>query len=213
MAPDPGLEGMVDGLSESGALRSPSVRAALLAVDRARFVPGDALDAYRDAPVVLQLGPGGEATSTISQPTMVVLMLEELAMQPGDRVLEVGTASGWNAALLAHLVGVDGLVVTIEIDESLSEAAGERLSEVANVWRLVGDGRDGWPEAAPYDGIIITAGAREVAPAWREQLAVGGRLVVPITGSDGTGLCITYERVDGELVERASTPCVFVPLR
>ena len=212
MAPGPGLAEMVDALTESGVLRSPSIREALLAVDRARFVPSDALDAYRDAPAVLQLGPGGDATSTISQPTMVVLMLEDLAVQPGDRVLEVGTASGWNAALLAHLVG-DGLVVSIEIDQGLSDTAAERLRDLPNVRLLVGDGRDGYPDAAPYDGIIVTAGAREVAPAWREQLAVGGRLVVPITGSDGTGLCITYEEVGGELVERASTPCGFVPLR
>lgn len=213
MAPHLGLEEMVGALAKSGVLRSSSIRDALLAVDRARFVPSDALDAYRDAPVVLQLGPGGEATSTISQPTMVVLMLEELAVQPGDHVLEVGTASGWNAALLAHLVGDHGLVVTIELDQSLSGTAAERLSDVHNVRLLVGDGRDGFPDAAPYDGIVVTAGAREVAPAWREQLAAGGRLVVPITGRDGMGVCITYEDVGGELVERGSTPCGFVPLR
>lgn len=213
MAPGPGLAKMVAALTESGVLRSPSIREALLAVDRARFVPSHAPDAYRDAPAVLQLGPGGDATSTISQPTMVVLMLEDLAMEPGDRVLEVGTASGWNAALLADLVGDDGLVVSVELDQSLSDAAAERLSDLHNVRLLVGDGRHGYPDAAPYDGIIVTAGASEVAPAWREQLAVGGRLVVPITGSGGTGLCITYEELGGELVERASRPCGFVPLR
>lgn len=213
MSHDLTLRGMVDALTVSGVLRSPAIRAALLAVDRARFVPDAGADAYRDAPIVLRRGADGLAISTISQPTMVVQMLEQLSLQPGHRVLEVGTASGYNAALLAHLVGDDGYVVTIEIDRALAETAAARLSGVANLRVIAGDGRGGYPEDAPYDRIIITAGAAEVPDAWTVQLVDEGRLVVPITGRHRSGRCITYDKVEGALIERSSTPCGFVPLR
>lgn len=207
------LRGMVDALTASGALRSPAIRTAMLAVDRARFVPDAAANAYRDAPVVLQRGADGLATSTISQPTMVVHMLEELSARPGHHILEVGTASGYNAALLAHLVGDEGRVVTVEIDRDLAHRATARLAGLINVRVVAGDGRDGHVEGAPYDGIVVTAGAAEVVDAWREQLADHGRLVVPLTGRDRIGRCVTYDVSGGELTERASTPCGFVPLR
>ncbi|MGQ0432115.1 MAG: protein-L-isoaspartate O-methyltransferase family protein [Microthrixaceae bacterium] len=213
MPRDRTLRGMVDALTASRVLRSPSIRAAMLAVDRARFVPHGAADAYRDAPVVLQRGADGLATSTISQPTMVVHMLEELSVEPGHRVLEVGTASGYNAALLAHLVGDEGQVVTVEIDRVLAETAAARLAGLTNVRVVAGDGRAGHLDGAPYDRVIITAGAAEVVEAWREQLSDQGRLVVPLTGRDRIGRCVTYDRSGGELIERASTPCGFVPLR
>lgn len=207
------LRGMVDALSASGVLRSPSIRAAMLAVDRARFVPGAATEAYRDAPVLLQRGADGLASSTISQPTMVVHMLEELAVRPGHHILEVGTASGYNAALLAHLVGDEGRVVTVEIDRELAEEAAARLAGFSNVRVIAGDGRAGHVGDAPYDRIVVTAGAAEVVDAWREQVADHGRLVVPLTGRDRIGRCVTYDVSGGELIERASTPCGFVPLR
>lgn len=209
----PTLRGMVDALTVSGVLRSAAIRGALLAVDRARFVPDSAADAYRDAPVVLKRGADGLATSTISQPTMVVLMLEELSVRPGHHVLEVGTASGYNAALLAHLVGDEGRVVTVELDPDLADRATARLRGLTNVQVVAGDGRAGHLDGAPYDRIVVTAGAAEVVDAWREQLTDHGRLVVPLTGRDRTGRCVTYDVSGGELIERASTPCGFVPLR
>jgi protein-L-isoaspartate(D-aspartate) O-methyltransferase len=207
-------DALVDALVRGGSLVSDAVRAAFDAVDRAAFVP-PALrnEAYRDRPVLLKLDDAGRAVSTVSQPTMVALMLEELAVRRGDRILEVGTASGYNAALLSHLAGPHGLVITIELDEELSTRAAERLAGYSNVRVLVGDGREGHPAEGPYDGIIVTAGAAAVEPAWTDQLRVRGRLVVPITGADGHGRCVTYERAEAGLLELESMPCGFVPLR
>ena len=205
---------LVDALVKRGAISSDDVRAAFEAVDRAAYLPLEVrAEAYRDRPVLLQRDEAGVAVSTMSQPTMVAFMLEELAVRRGDRILEVGTASGYNAALLAHLVGERGVVVTMEIDEALAQLAAERLAGFSNVRVVVGDGRFGHPAPCPYDRIVVTAGASRVEPAWVEQLAPGGRIVVPITGRDGRGRCVTYVSRRDELVELGSTPCGFVPLR
>lgn len=186
----------------------------MLRVDRRKFVPEQAAhEAYVDAPVILKVGRDGRPSSTASQPTMVAVMLEQLGPKPGHRVLEVGTASGYNAALLSHLVGDGGHVVTIEIDRELATLAAGRLQHLHNIDVVVGDGRVGCATAAPFNGIIVTAGAPEVAPAWIDQLVPGGTLVVPITTADGHGQCITYERSGDELVELWRVPCGFVPLR
>lgn len=169
--------------------------------------------AYRDAPVLLKTGPDGRPASTASQPTIVALMLEEIAATVSDKVLEVGTTSGYNAALLGYLVGPSGAVISIEVDEQLAMAARDRLADSLQVTVVVGDGRNGYPSAAPYSGIMVTAGAEAVTPAWVEQLSLGGRLVVPLTGSDRRGRCVTYEKTGAGLVERHSMPCGFVPLR
>jgi len=185
----------------------------MLAVDRKHYLPpGEGAQAYEDAAVILKMGSDGLPASTVSQPTMVALMLEELAPTAGDNVLEVGTASGYNAALLAHLVGPTGAVFTVEVDRRLAAEARARLSKNSQVSVLAGDGRDGFPEAAPYSGIIVTAGASSISSAWAEQLELGGRLVVPLTGEDRSGRCVTYEKTGTELVERHSMPCGFVPL-
>lgn len=205
---------LVDDLVRRGAIRSERVRAAMLVVDRGDFVPtGERSRAHDDAPVVLKLDADGWPASTISQPTMVALMLEELAPEAGDKVLEIGTASGYNAALLAELVGPTGAVLTVEIDEALADGARRRLAARSHVTVLTGDGRAGHPDAAPYARIIVTAGASSTSPAWTEQLALGGRLVVPLTGEDRRGRCVTYEQTRSGLVERHSMPCGFVPLR
>lgn len=211
---DPAHEALVEGLLRDGAIRSDRVREAMLAVDRKRFVPaGEEAQAYEDAAVTLKLGSDGLPASTISQPSMVALMLEELAPAVGDKVLEVGTASGYNAALLAHLVGPTGAVFTVEVDDGLACEARDRFGKSSHVAVLAGDGRDGFPEAAPYAGIIVTAGAAAIAPAWVNQLDFGGRLVVPLTGDDRSGRCVTYEKTEDGLVECHAMPCGFVPLR
>lgn len=205
---------LVAALVRRGAIRSDAVRTAMEATDRASFLPAGARDeAYADAPVILKTGEAGLPSSTASQPTMVALMLEELEVRPGHRVLEVGTASGYNAALLAHLVGDEGLVVTIELDPELASIARQRLAPLSNVRVVTGDGAHGHPADAPYDGIVVTAGAPHVHPTWIDQLRSPGHLVVPLTGADRRGRCVTYERFEGELVEVSSTPCGFVPLR
>ena len=211
---DPAHLALIDDLTRRGSIRSDDVRDAMLQVDRRDFLPpAAATEAYADAPVVLQVDAGGRPISTMSQPTMVALMLEQLQVRPGDHVLEIGTASGYNAALLAVLVGGTGGVVTIELDEELAARAAASLSGRSNVQVVVGDGRFGHRPGAPYERVIVTAGSEAVAPAWHDQLAAGGRLVVPLPDGDRGEVCVTFEEVAGELVERHRTPCRFVPLR
>ena len=211
---EPQHQALIDDLCRQGTITTAEVRAAMLQVDRRAFVPAAAVgEAYVDAPVVLQVDAEGRAISTVSQPTMVALMLEQLQVRPGDLVLEVGTASGYNAALLAALTGSGGAVVTIELDEALSRRAARRLSSSTNVEVVVGDGRLGHPQRAPYQRIIVTAGAGAVAPAWQDQLDGGGRLVVPLPDGAGREVCVTFAEAGGALVELARMPCRFVPLR
>lgn len=211
---EPQHQALVDGLSRHGSITSAEVRAAMLEVDRRAFVPAAAAgEAYADAPVVLRVDAEGRAISTVSQPTMVALMLEQLQVRPGDHVLEVGTASGYNAALLAALTGGAGTVVTVELDGELAGRAARRLAGCTNVEVVVGDGRLGHPPGAPYQRIVVTAGASAVAPAWQDQLDDGGRLVVPLPDGASREVCVTYEKVGGALLERARMPCRFVPLR
>ena len=190
------------------------MRAAMLEVDRRAFLPAAASgEAYADAPVVLQVDAGGRAISTMSQPTMVALMLEQLQVGPGDHVLEIGTASGYNAALLAALTGGAGAGVSVELDEGLARRAAQRLAGRANIEVVVGDGRLGHPPGAPFQRIIVPAGAAAVAPAWNDQLDDGGRLVVPLPDGADREVCVTFEKTGAALVERARMPCRFVPLR
>ena len=206
---------MVRMLVDRGVARSPSVIAALSSVPRHAFLPPHVADPYGDAPVLLKRADDGSVVSTASQPTMIVVMLEALQVVRGASVLEIGTASGYNAALLAHLVGPGGSVTTVEIDADLGASASEalRAGGYENVARVIGDGHDGWPASAPFDRIIVTAGASQVEPAWNSQLVDGGRLVVPITGPDGLGTCRWFEKVDGHLTLKGEVACGFVPMR
>ncbi len=185
-------------------VRDPAVLRALERTPRHAFVPPDlASAAYRDHPLPI----GGE--QTISQPFVVAWMTEALEPKPGDRILEVGTGSGYQAAVLAEIVG---RVFTIEIVESLAREARARLAALGyrNVEARAGDGYRGWPEEAPFDGVIVTAGAPRVPPALLEQLREGGRLVIPLEG-DPTELVVFTRTATG--VERRSLgPVRFVPM-
>lgn len=206
---------MVDALRVVGALRSPAVIDAMASVPRHAFLPPGTRRPYADTPVLLKSSRRGESLSTASQPRMVALMLEALAPKSGHAVLEIGTASGYNAALLSTLVGDTGTVVSIEIDAELSAHARGALDLAGfhSVRLVVGDGRFGYPGLAPYDRIVVTASAATVEPAWSEQLAVGGRLVVPIAGGDGWDLCTVFDKLDAGLEKRSEMRCRFVPLR
>jgi protein-L-isoaspartate(D-aspartate) O-methyltransferase len=155
-------------------VRDPAVLAAMRTVRRECFVSrGQADAAYDDGP--LPIGEG----QTISQPYIVATMTEALRLQPNDRVLEIGTGSGYAAAVLAVIAAE---VYTIERIESLAAGARARLAALgyANVHVRYGDGSLGWPEHAPYHGIVVTAGGPDVPPSLLRQLAIGGRLVMPI---------------------------------
>ena len=157
------------------------------------------------------LAHGGE-NQTISQPYIVALMTELARPNPADRALEVGTGSGYQAAVLAHLVRE---VYSIEIRESLGRAAGERIRSLGygNVAVRVGDGYAGWPEKAPFDVILITAAPERVPPPLLAQLAPGGRMVVPVGAeSHVQSLQLILKHADGTLEIKDLLPVRFVPL-
>ncbi len=202
-------ERLVDDLAQYRYIRDPRVREAFLRVPREEFVPPDERgDAYVDTP--LPIGHG----QTISAPSMIAIMLEESALAPGERVLEVGSGSGYGAALLACLVGPEN-VVTIERIPVLAEFARSNLARTGfgAVRVVTGDGSLGHPEGAPYDCILATAGAPGIPTAWTGQLTACGRIVAPIGRSPrGQVLVIARPREDGSLEIREGTPCAFVPL-
>lgn len=207
---------LVRALRSNGALRSPAVEAALTAVPRERFTPpGTSLeDAYADRALVLTRDADGQPTSTISQPSMVALMLEQLDVQPGHRVLEIGTASGYNAALLHHLTAPTGTVVTVELDAELAATARHRLAGLEPpVLVHAGDGWLGAPEQAPFDRVQVTVGVDDLAPPWLTQLCDGGVLVAPVTLRPGLELSLALVRRGGELQSWSVHPCGFVRLR
>jgi protein-L-isoaspartate(D-aspartate) O-methyltransferase len=194
--------------TETGlASMSPAVRAALGKVERHRLVPpAQASAAYRNHP--LPIGAG----QTISQPYIVALSTDLLDPKPDHVVLDVGTGSGYQAAVLAEIVKE---VYSIEIVESLGKSAAARLAEMGyrNIEVRIGDGYAGWPEKAPFDGIVVTAAAPQVPPALVAQLKPGGRMVIPIGGSgDIQFLKLLVKRADGGYDERKVLPVRFVPL-
>jgi protein-L-isoaspartate(D-aspartate) O-methyltransferase len=195
---------MAEDLARMG-IADARVLAALARVPRHRFVPEAALPfAYADGP--LSIGHG----QTISQPYMVAAMTEALSLAGGERVLEVGTGSGYQCAVLAELAG---RVVTIERVPELSARAGAVLRDLGydNVTLLVGDGTLGVPEAAPYDAIVVTAGAPAAPAPLLAQLAEGGRLVIP-EGGHGIQTLTRYTREGGRTRSEALMQCMFVPL-
>jgi protein-L-isoaspartate(D-aspartate) O-methyltransferase len=198
---------MVEHQLVARGVRDPAVLAAMGTVPRECFVSsGQADAAYDDGP--LPIGEG----QTISQPYIVAAMTEALRLQPGDRVLEIGTGSGYAAAVLA-VIAAD--VYTIERIESLAEHARARLAELgyANVHVRYGDGSLGWPEHAPYDGIVVTAGGPDVPPSLLRQLAIGGRLVMPIGPHQRFQQLVRVVRTGEECWDREPLEEVaFVPL-
>ena len=185
---------------------SPAVRAALGKVERHRLVPASQVPlAYRNHP--LPIGSG----QTISQPYIVALSTDLLQPQPQHVVLDVGTGSGYQAAVLAEIVKQ---VYSIEIVETLGKTAAARLAEMGyrNIEVKIGDGYRGWPEKAPFDGIVVTAAAPRVPQALVEQLKPGGRMVIPVGGGDIQYLKLVTKRADGGYDERNVLPVRFVPL-
>jgi protein-L-isoaspartate(D-aspartate) O-methyltransferase len=186
-------------------IKDPAVLEAFRTVPRERFVWGpDRAEAYADMPLRIA------SNQTISQPYMVALMLEHLASRPGDRVLEVGTGSGYQTALLSAL---GARVYTVERLADLLDSARDRLEELGyrGVRYRAGDGTLGWPEEAPFDRVVVSAGAPAFPETLAAQLAEGGRLVVPVGPADEQALVIG-EKVSGVVRRREGEGCRFVKL-
>jgi len=201
-------QGLVHKLLEWEYVKSPAVKAAFLRVPRERFIPEDLRgSAYDDAP--LPIGHG----QTISAPSMIAIMLEEAELKPGEHVLEIGAGCGYNAALLADIVGQDR-VVSVERIPELAETARANLTACGyRVEVVVGDGSMGHPPKAPYDCVIATAGAPRIPKAWKEQTTVGGRVVAPVGGSRLNQVLVTARRLSESKWDiREGTACAFVPL-
>lgn len=196
---------MVDGQLRSHSIADDRVLTAMTKVPREEFVPENLrADAYSDK--ALPIGHD----QTISQPFIVAFMTEQLRPQPTDRVLEVGTGSGYQAAILAELVKD---VYTIEIIEPLAKEASARLARLgySNAHVRAGDGFGGWPDVAPFDAIIVTCAPNKVPPPLTQQLKDGGRMIIPV----GTGMdqqLHLLEKKNGQLAERLILPVRFVPM-
>jgi protein-L-isoaspartate(D-aspartate) O-methyltransferase len=196
---------MIETQLRRRGIRDPRVLEAMAQVPRHEFVPPQLFrEAYEDHP--LPIGGG----QTISQPYMVAAMVEALALRGAEKVLEVGTGSGYEAAVLARLAAK---VYTIEYDAGLARTARERLSRMglANVIVVEGDGSLGYPASAPYDGILVAAAAPEVPARLFEQLTEGGRLVIPVGRRDWQELRL-IRKLDGGPVVTGLGQCRFVPL-
>lgn len=198
-------ENMVKYQIEARGVRDEKVLKAMRTVERHLFVtPEYHSQAYNDYP--LPIGDG----QTISQPYIVALMTEMLNLQADDKVLEIGTGSGYQAAVLAEICDS---VFTIEIFESLGKQAKQLLNALGykNVYVKVGDGYRGWPEHAPFDGIIVTCAPTHVPDPLIEQLCEGGRLVIPV-GEKYSQILVLYVKKNGKLKEMDNVPVRFVPM-
>ncbi len=196
---------MVRTQIEARGISDPVVLKAFRKVERHRFVlPENVSRAYNDYPLPIDEG------QTISQPYIVAFMTEELKLRRKDRVLEIGTGSGYQAAILAEICDS---VFTIEIFEKLGEKANSLFTELGydNIYSKIGDGYKGWKEHAPFDAIIVTCSPTHIPQPLKDQLAEGGRMIIPVGSYPGQTL-ILLEKRNGKLKQRNVLPVRFVPM-
>ena len=198
---------LVKALVAEGLLKSRKVIAAFGEVPRENFLPESLKGlAYSDTPLPI---PGGQ---TISAPHMVAVMSEYLDVKDGQKILEIGAGSGYQAAILSKMAP-RGKIYTVEVVPELTEFAKKNLKDYKNVHVFSGDGSIGLPEYAPYDRIIATAGCPSIPKPWMDQLKENGRIVAPVGGMYEQRL-ILLEKKNGKILETdLNFPCVFVPLR
>lgn len=201
---------LVGYLKACAYVKTPAVEKAFLKVDRKKFVPAEqAGSAYEDSPL-----PTAEG-QTISAPGVVALMTEALELKPGMKVLEVGSGSGYQTAILAQIVGEKGKVYSVERIGELCEYAKKNLAKLGlkNVQAICGDGSRGLPREAPFDRIIVTAAAKKIPEKLVEQLKEGGRLVIPVGASAYLQeLILLRKKAGGKTEQNSLLPVVFVPL-
>jgi methyltransferase of FxLD system len=218
--PDPARlrSAMVGSLTAAGHLRTPEIITAFTETERHLFLPGTDLEAaYDNDAVPVKHGGDGEMISCISAPSIVATQLEQLGVRPGDNVFEVGAATGYNAALLARLAGPAGHVWSVDVDEDLVRGAAAHLmaAGIANATVVLGDGAAGLPGHAPFDRIQFTVGSADIPSAILDQVAPGGRLVIPMRIRGSISRSVAWERDgDGPAWGAVSHEmATFVPLR
>ncbi len=206
---------LIERLQRRGALVDERIAAAFDAVPRHVFLPGlPPEQVYRDEAIITKAHDGVNLSSS-SQPAMMATMLDQLMVEPGQRVLEIGAGTGYNAALLRFLVGARGQIATIDVDDDIVAAARAALATVgyADVATILGDGGYGYAPHAPYDRIILTVGADDLLPAWVEQLRPDGILVLPLDLGAEMYSVAFRKLPDGTLISESLTPCGFIRLR
>jgi protein-L-isoaspartate(D-aspartate) O-methyltransferase len=206
---------LVEKLISMGCIRSPMVEETFRVVPRHLFAPGVALERVYSDNSIPTKRMDGKLVSSSSQPAIMAIMLEQLQLQPGHRVLEIGAGTGYNAGLMGHLVGDSGLVVTVDIDENLVESAREHLGSAGldRVSVVCGDGGLGYADRAPYDRIILTVGAWDIAPVWWKQLKPGGRLLLPLEIKGSIQKSVAFDKSDDHLESVSVKDCGFMTLR
>jgi protein-L-isoaspartate(D-aspartate) O-methyltransferase len=206
---------LLDQVREQGAATDPLVLDALRTVPRHLFLPDLSPEqAYKDEAIVTKRDEGGRPISSSSQPTIMAIMLDQLGLKTGQRVLEIGAGTGFNAALLAHIVGEKGRVTSVDLDADTVERARENLDAAGcpDVVLVTGDGALGHRDGAPYDRIIATVGVWDLAPAWHDQLTPSGRLVIPLD-LHGVQRTVAFE-IDGDhWTSKSARPCGFMRMR
>lgn len=208
---------LVDQMKAAATIQSPEVEQAFRRVPRHHFLPGMNWGrVYQDDAIATHFADGTEVSiSSSSQPTIMALMLEQLQVSPGMRVLEVGAGTGYNAALLAQLIGSSENVWTVDVDEPFCQEARAHLQDanVSGVHVVCTDGWGGWPDAAPFDRIIVTFSAYDISPRWFAQLRDGGRLVMPWGAPNTQQRSIAFRKEDGHLIMESLHFCGFMPMR
>lgn len=203
-------------LHERGDIVDPRVKAAFAGVRRDQFLPGIPIDqVYADNAIPIKRDSDGSVISSSSQPSMMAHMLRQLDLRPRHNVLEIGTGSGYNAAIMQHIVGAAGRVTTVEYDLDLAENARANLQRAAMGQVLVvhGDGAVGYPQRAPYDRLIVTASVWDISPAWIRQMIRDGIIVAPIWLAGFQVSAAFHLERDGSLYSQDNMVCGFVGLR
>jgi len=210
-------ERLVAEVLQTSGIRDERIAAALRDVPRHLFLPHlPPGEAYLDDAIVTKRDAEGQPISSSSQPAIMAIMLDQLVLTPGQRVLEIGAGTGYNAALMQHIVGPSGAVVSVDIEADLAEAAREHLASAGypEVTVVAADGAEGYPPGAPYDRVIATVGVSDLAPAWLHQAGPGARIVVPLDVR-GSQLAVAFGRAasGGHWVSRSIAPCGFMRMR
>ncbi|MFD8750080.1 methyltransferase, FxLD system [Kitasatospora sp. NPDC059577] len=209
-------DSLTDHLLTQGAIRTDTVEAAFRAVPREHFLPGFPLEAaYADSPTYTKADGSGTRISAASQPAIVALMLEQLGARPGQRIFEAGAGTGVNAAYMATIVGPDGHVVAVDVDDDLVDGARKHLADagITNADVVLGDGALGHPDAAPFDRVIATVSTSEMPTAWLQQVKPTGRIVLPLRLRGAASRTIAFERGEHGWVSVDDQLAVFMPLR